>query len=211
MNSKILHSLNWRYACKKFDQNKKIKNEDLETILESLRLTPSSYGLQPWKFIIVEDSKIREELVGASWGQKQVAEASHLLVLCAPKLVDEKHVDAFMHSTVTARGQDIAEVSGFKDMLVKNIVGKDETWQYSWAKNQVYIALGQLLLTCALLNIDSCPMEGFKPKEYNRILGLDERGLNAMVVCPIGYRSEEDKYTKLAKSRFELKDLIIKI
>lgn len=210
MMNKIIEDLNWRYACKEFDSNKKISDEDLDTILESLRLTPSSFGLQPWKFVIVENTELRTQLVDASWNQKQVSEASHLIVLCAPTLLDEDFVTDYIADTAKTRGQSIDELEGFKKMLMM-IPNKDAAGQMTWSKNQIYIALGNLMTTCASLRIDTCPMEGFQPAKYNEILGLDKLDLTAVLVCPIGYRSESDKYASLKKVRYSKEDLVIKL
>lgn len=211
MNTKIIEALNWRYACKQFDNSKKISDENFQTILESMRLTPSSYGIQPWKFVIVENPELREQLVDASWKQRQVADASHLIVICAPKVVDEAFIDSYMESTAKIRGQEVSELAGFKDMLMKGIVTKDSEWQHKWAKNQAYIALGQLMMTCAMMNIDACPMEGFQPSKYDEILNLADQGLTSMVVCPVGYRDEGDKYINITKSRFDLDQVVVKL
>jgi nitroreductase len=208
--NKIIEDLNWRYACKEFDSTKKISDGDLDVLLESLRLTPSSYGLQPWKFVVVENPKLREELVGASWGQKQVQDASHLIVLCAPTVLDEKFVTDYVVDTAKTRGQEVSELDGFKKMMMM-IPNKSPEAQSIWSKNQSYIALGNLMTVCANMRIDSCPMEGFKPSEYDRILGLTEMGLTSVLVCPVGYRSEADKYSGLAKVRYTREELTIKI
>lgn len=210
MMSDIVESLQWRYACKKFDENKKISQEDINHLLEALRLTPSSYGLQPWKFILVENPELREKLVGASWNQKQVSEASHLIVFAAPKKIDEDHIDEYIESIAKTRGQDVSDLAGLRKMMM-NIAFWEPEAQYQWAKNQSYIALGTLMTVCAHMRIDACPMEGFKPAEYDKILGLEEMGLTSLVVCPVGYRAEEDKYRKLAKVRHPIEELVIKI
>ncbi len=207
---KIIESLNWRYACKKFDATKKITDEDFNTLLDVLRMTASSYGLQPWKFVVVSNKELREKLVPASWNQAQVMDASHLIVLCAPSKLDEKFVDDYLIDTAKTRNQDVSELAGFKKMLM-SIPGKAPADQYIWSKNQVYIALGNLMTACAEMRIDSCPMEGFKPKEYDEILGLTEMGLSSMVVCPVGYRHAEDKYSDLPKVRYPLEDLVINL
>ena len=208
--SKIVEDFKWRYACKKFDPAKKISKADLDSLLEVLRLTASSYGLQPWKFLVVENQQIRQQLMDSSWGQKQVVEAGHLLVLCSPKKIDEAYIDRYINDTAKARGQEPSELSGFKKMLM-SIAAKDEAAQYQWAKNQVYIALGSLLSACAQMRIDSCPMEGFMAKDYDKILGLDDKGLTSMVVCPIGYRHTDDKYSSMEKIRFPLDELVVRI
>ncbi|MBT4791020.1 MAG: NAD(P)H-dependent oxidoreductase [Halobacteriovoraceae bacterium] len=207
---KIIEDLNWRYACKQFDPNKQISENQLNTLLEALRLTPSSYGLQPWKFVVVENKDLREKLVTASWNQKQVRDASHLIVMCAPKTLDESFIDNYVSDTAKTRGQEPSDLAGFKKMLMM-IPNKSVEGQAAWSKNQIYIALGNLMTTCAQMRIDTCPMEGFKPKEYDEILGLNELGLTSVLVCPVGYRSDEDKYSGLSKVRYAKDDLTIRI
>lgn len=206
----IIEDLNWRYACKVFDPNKKISSEDLNTIKEALRLTPSSYGIQPWKFVMVEDTALREQLVAASWNQSQVKDASHLIVMCAPAKVDEAFIDSYIADTAQTRGQNPDDLAGFKKMIM-SVANWDEPKQQAWAKNQIYIALGNLMTVCAQMKIDCCPMEGFQPKKYDEILDLTGRGLRSVVVAPVGYRADSDKYSQLKKVRFPLDQLFIKI
>lgn len=197
----VVEDLNWRYACKKFDPTKKLTDEQFNTIKEALRLTPSSFGLQPWNFVIVEDPKKREELVAASWNQNQVKDASHMIVMCAPTVIDEAFLDRFVAQTAKARGQQVEELEGFKKMIMM-VANWDAARQQAWAKNQIYIALGNLMTVCAAMRVDCCPMEGFKAAEYDKILGLTEMGLTSIVLAPVGYRAEDDKYAKLSKVRF---------
>ena len=204
--STIVENLNWRYACKKFDPEKKLTDDQVNTLLDVLRLTPSSYGLQPWKFVIVENKDLREKLVGASWNQKQVAEASHLIVLCSPKKIDEAFIDSYLKDQANTRGQDIESLAGFKKMLM-SIANKSPEDQYKWAKNQVYIALGSLMTACAELRIDSCPMEGFSPEDVDQILGL-EANEHSCVLLTVGYRAADDQ--PKPKVRFPLDTLIVK-
>ncbi len=208
--SKIIESLNWRYACKQFDPEKKISENDFNTILESLRLTASSYGIQPWKFVVVKNPELRAQLVGASWNQAQVKDASHLIVMCAPKNIDEKLIDAYLADIVKTRNQEVSELEGFKKMLM-SIPAKAEDWKKAWAKNQIYIALGNLLTVCAEMKIDTCPMEGFQPSKYDEILNLEKFGLTSVVVCPVGYRHADDKYQNITKVRFPLEEIIVEI
>jgi len=208
--NKIIEDLNWRYACKKFDASKKISDKDFEIILESLRLTASSFGLQPWKFVVVKNVELREKLVAASWNQQQVKDASHLIVLCAPSYLDEKFVTDYVEDTAKTKNVDVSELAGFQKMLMM-IPNKKIEDQMIWSKNQIYIALGNLLNTCAQLRIDSCPMEGFKPSEYDQILGLGEFGLKSVLVCPVGYRDSADKYITQPKVRYPLNQLVIEI
>ncbi|MCT4641348.1 MAG: NAD(P)H-dependent oxidoreductase [Bacteriovoracaceae bacterium] len=203
----IIDDLKWRYAVKEFDPKKKVSKEDLNTILESLRLTASSYGMQPWEFVVVNNEELKEQLVAASYNQRQVKDASDLIVLCAKKNIDEDFVDLYIQDTANKRNQSIESLAGFKKML-GYVTSKEDSQKKAWAKNQIYIALGNLLTTCAVMKIDSCPMEGFSPSKYNEILGLDKIDLIPVLVCPIGYRLESDKYSSLPKVRFKAEQVI---
>jgi nitroreductase/dihydropteridine reductase len=209
--SNIIEALNWRYATKEFDPSKKISDADLNTLVESLRLSPSSFGLQPWKFVLVEDKEKREALLPKSWNQKQVVDASHLFVLCRYEKFTDEDVDRFIKDTATKRSQDIAEVEGYAKMIKGFVGGQDEATHIQWMNLQVYIALGFLMETAALMNIDACPMEGFSKPDYDEILDLPSKGLRSTVVCPVGYRADSDKYATLAKIRYDQNDVILKI
>ena len=205
----IVDSLKWRYACKEFDQDKKITDSDFDKISEALVLTASSYGIQPWEFVIVKNKNLREQLVSASWSQAQVKDASHLIVMCRPEKIDEALMDAYIQNISNVRGTELAELEGFKKMIM-SVVKKSEDWKKSWAINQIYIAMGNLLTVCAEMKIDSCPMEGFLASKYDEILGLSDMGLKSVLVCPVGYRSSNDKYADLVKVRHP-KDKLVKI
>ncbi len=198
---KILEDLNWRYATKKYDSTKKVSEEDLEVIKESLRLVPTSYGLQTLKFLMIEDQEIREKLVPASFGQQQVQDASHLFVLCAYKDVTDKHVDDYAQNIATTRGQTLEDVAGYANYMKQTIGNLSPEHKLIWTSKQLYIALGQLLTTCAALRIDATPMEGFSPATYDEILELEDKNLTAVLVCPIGYRHEDDANQHVAKVR----------
>ncbi len=206
----LIDALNWRYATKKFDSEKKINEKDFEELLEALRLSPSSFGIQPWKFLIVENKKLREELKGAAWGQSQIVDASHLIVLCSIRDMDESHADYFINQTAKIRGIKPEELEGFREMLLNSINGKSKLSLEEWNAKQVYLALGVLLISCAIKRIDACPMEGFDSKEFDRILGLGEKGLHTEVVCTLGYRDKDDKYSLLNKVRFD-KDRVFEV
>lgn len=207
MSHQLIEDLKWRYACKKFDPSKKLTEEQLNDLLDSLRLTASSYGIQPWKFVVVKNDKLREELVDASYKQGQVADASDLLVLCRPSELDAKIIDNYIDDISTTRGSKKEDLEGFRNMMLK-VVEKDGSEKIAWAKNQIYIALGTLLTACAAMKIDSCPMEGFSPKKYGEILGLEKLGLTAVVVCPVGYRAEDDKYIDIKKVRYSREEVV---
>ena len=209
--SNIIEALNWRYATKQFDSSKKISDEDLNTLVESLRLSPSSFGLQPWKFVLVEDKEKREALLSKSWNQRQVVDASHLFVLCRYEKFTDVDVDRFIKDTAIKRGQQLEEIEGYANMIKGFLSRQNETDNIQWMNLQVYIALGFLMETAALLNIDACPMEGFSNKDYDEILDLASKGLKSTVVCPVGYRSDTDKYADLQKIRYDQSDVLVKI
>jgi nitroreductase / dihydropteridine reductase len=188
----ILDALNWRYATKKFDSSKKISTKDLETLKEVLRLTPSSYGLQPWKFLIIENQALRQQLREKSWGQSQVTDASHLIVFCSYLDLKEEHIDNHIANTSITRNQDIANLAGYGNFVKKTLSNLSPNDISTWSSKQLYIALGQLMLACAEMKIDATPMEGFEPAGYDEILGLKAKNLHATLVCPIGYRHVED-------------------
>ena len=191
---KLLEQLQWRYAVKKFDSSKKISDADWKALEQSLVLTPSSFGLQPWKFFVVENEATRQELLGHSWGQKQVIDASHLVVLAIKKDVAEGDVDHYVARMAEVQQTPIENLAKFGDVVKGFLKNPPFPFEVNdWSTRQVYIALGFLMLSAAMLDIDTCPMEGFIPSEYDRILGLPEKGYSAVVVCPLGYRSSEDK------------------
>jgi len=205
----ILDSLNWRYAVKQFDATKKIPESDLSTLLEALRLSPSSYGLQPWKFIVIENMDLREKLKPHSWNQSQITDCSHLVVMCRINAIDEAHIDKYIALAAEAKGVEIEDLEGYKNLMVGNLLGRERPcYLRNWANKQVYLALGNLLTSAAVMDIDACPIEGFSADEYNEILELNEKGLSAAVVCALGYRSEGDKYATMPKVRFEKDDVI---
>ncbi len=212
MNETLLQALNWRYATKEFNSAKRITDADWATLEEALRLTPSSFGLQPWKFIVVKDAEIREQLLPHSWNQRQVVDCSHLLVMAAKTSLSEAEIDAYLQDTADTRAIPVETLSGFRDMMTGFITDSmSDSEQENWAKLQCYIALGNIMTAASMLKIDCCPMEGFVPKEYDRILGLTELGLTAALVCPFGYRSDDDKYAELAKVRYPREKLFLDI
>lgn len=210
MNSKIIEALNWRYATKQFDTSKKINESDLDELLEVLRLTPSSFGLQPWKFIVVENKELRNKILPNAWNQTQITDASHLIVLCAKTDVSEEYIAEFIKETAKTRNIPVDSIKGYQDMMVGFRKGLSKEQISEWTKKQAYIALGMLLQSAAMKKIDSCPMEGFNPKAVNEILNLDKEGLTSVVLCPLGYRSENDKTAHYKKVRFSKEKIIEK-
>ena len=204
----LIDQLQWRYATKKFDVSKTIQNKVWSAIASSLVLTPSSFGLQPWHFVAIRDQKIKEELLAHSWGQAQVTDCSHFVVLTAKTSMTEAEIDSFLARTIEIRGGKIDQLNPYRDMMVGFTKNMDEAAKLQWAKLQTYIALGQLMTTAALLGVDACPMEGIAPTEYDRILGLEKKGLTTSVACALGYRCSEDKYANAPKVRFDESDIL---
>ena len=202
-SQQLLERLNWRYATKQFDPNRKISAQDWAVLEEALRLSPSSGGLQPWKFIVVTDPAMRAKLLPASYGQAQITAASHLVVFTAKKNFSEADVDAFIHHTAATRGVPVEALAQYRGILVGGIVqAMDEPARNAWARNQAYIALGNLLTSSAMLGIDACPMEGFDRAQYDEILGLNAQGYASAVIATLGYRAASDQYAAATKVRF---------
>ncbi len=202
-SDKLLEAQKWRYATKKFDANKKLDENTWQAIEDSLVLTPSSYGLQPWKFLIVQNQDMRKELMSASWKQAQVVDCSHMIVFVVKEKLDEAHIDANLKAIVETRGVEASSLEGLKKMMMGDLVnGARSQVITEWAARQAYIALGNLMTTCAVLGVDACPMEGIDPKKYDQVLGLVDSGWKTVVACPIGYRASDDKYSTMKKVRF---------
>ena len=205
--SNYIENLNWRYATKKFDTSKKLTDEQLEKLKEVIKLTASSYGLQPYKFFIIEDKETRKKLREAAWDQPQVTDASQLIVFANMTDFDESLVDDYIQNVVETRGMDKADLKDYAEMMKSTLMPLSKEQKGFWAAKQAYIALGNLLSAAAEYKIDACPMEGFEPEKFNEILGLKSQNLNAAVIATVGYRSEEDKtqhYKKVRKTKNEL-------
>lgn len=205
--STFLENQNWRYATKKFDVSKKITADDLAFLKEAIRLSTSSYGLQPYKVFIVENPELRAKLIAASYGQAQVADASHLLVFANELNFGEVGINQLAATICKTRELPLEAIQGYVDFMKDSITGLPEETRNIWTAKQTYLALGNLLNAAAELHIDVTPMEGFVPVQVNEILGLDKLGLNACLLAPIGYRHAEDDtqhYKKVRKSNDEL-------
>ena len=203
--------MSWRYAVKKFDPTKKVSPENINTLLEAMQLSPSSFGLQGWKIVIVEDSEKRKELVPHSWNQQQVIDASHLFVLCRTHEMSEEQIVEHGNDTMKARSVEWEDIEGYVNLVKSYTENMEPHAVEIWLSKQLYIMLGYLMATCSIMKIDSCPMEGFNPKEYDRILDLEAKGLNSVLVVPVGYRAEEDIYASYKKVRRSLEDIVLKI
>ena len=201
-HAQIKEALDWRYATKKFDATKKISAKDWETLQQSLHLAPSSYGIQPWKFLVIENPEIREKLKPVSWGQSQVTDASHFVVFLYKPEIDTAFVQKYLDRIVEVRQIPAEALDGLKTMLIENLVKAPEEKIRIWSQRQAYIAMGFLLQTAAMLKIDSTPMEGFDPTAYDKILGLEGSGWKSVASVALGYRHPEDTFQNLKKVRF---------
>jgi nitroreductase len=205
----LIGQLNWRYATKQFDTQRKISAADWETLETALNLSPSSAGLQPWKFLVIDDPAMRAKLQSASYSQAQIVDASHLVVFTARTDMTESDVDRLIDRTAKVRSIPVESLAPYRGMIVGGIVNaQEQPARAAWAARQAYIALGTLLASAALLGIDACPMEGIDPAQYNEILGLTAAGYTALCVATLGYRSATDAYAALPKVRFDRNEVI---
>lgn len=207
MKGEIIDNLNLRYAVKIFDKTLTISEKDWSIIEDALILTPSSFGLEPWKFLVITNKELKKELKNFSFNQTQIEDCSHLLVLCAKKYIDNEYIKKCMQNIAKVRNVDISTLNKYKEVISSSIMQKEDHLNYT--TNQTFIALGNILTVAAMLKIDSCPIGGFISEEYDRILKIPD-GFTSSVVCTFGYRNKDDKYAKLAKVRQSKKELIIK-
>lgn len=203
----FLENQNWRYATKKFDATKKITTEDLDILKEAIRLSSSSYGLQPYKVILVENPELRAKIQPSAWGQSQIVEASHVIVFANEINFGTTEIDNYIKNASETRAIPAESLKGYADFMKANITALSEDTRNDWTAKQTYLALGNLLNAAAELKIDVTPMEGFVPAEVNEILGLEALGLNATLIATLGYRHEDDAtqyYKKVRKSNEDL-------
>lgn len=205
----IIQQLKSRYATKKFDPSKKIPDDIWHALEQSLILAPSSFGLQPWKFFVVRNPDLRQQLLPHAWDQSQIVEASHLVVLAIKTNINAGDVAPYIDRIAEVRNMPKGQLEGLENMIKGYLKEPPYPLQPdSWSAKQVYIALGFFLYSAALLGVDACPMEGFVPAKFDEILGLPEQGYAATVLCAAGYRAEDDKYADLAKVRYETEDVV---
>jgi nitroreductase len=205
----LLDALQWRYATKVFDATKKIPADLWAALEQTLVLTPTSYGLQPYKFLVVQDAATRAALLPHSWGQKQVVDCSHFVVFLARTEMKEADVDKLIKRTLELRKLPAGALDAYRGMMLSDVVnGPRGKVAHEWAARQCYIALGNLMTAAAILGVDACPMEGLVPAEYDKILKLEGSGYKTVVACPLGYRAAGDKYATLPKIRYETAELV---
>jgi nitroreductase len=208
----VSEALRWRYATKKFDAARKIPAPTWAALEEALVLAPSSFGLQPWKFVVVQDAAARQKLSAAAWGQTQPVECSHFVVFAARKGLDAGDIERFLARTAEVRGVSVESLKGYGGVISGFAErGRKEGFLDAWCAKQAYIALGQLMACAALLGVDACPMEGIDPAKFDEILGLPAKGYGALCACAVGYRAGDDKHASLAKVRFKSQDVIMRV
>lgn len=206
-----LENLKWRYATKKFDADKKLSDDQLNALMEAIRLSASSFGLQPYSVLVVEDPEIRAQLRKAAWDQAQLTDASHIIVFANNINFGDTEIDKYLDNVAATRNMNRPDLEGYGDFMKSKIGAQPEDQRAVWTSQQAYIALGNLLSAAATLKIDTCPMEGFDREVFDRILGLNEKGLSTAVIAAVGFRSEDDDtrlYPKVRKSKEELFTII---
>ena len=207
----LIEKLNWRYATKKFDDTKKLSAEQLDTLLSATQLAASSMGLQPYRILVIEDAATREKLREAGYGQQQFTQASQVIVFAAETKLDEAYGKKYIDLIAETREIGREHLAAFEQAVLNTVNSLSEDQKIVWSHKQAYIALGFLLAAAAQLNIDACPMEGFLAGKFDEILGLQEKGLTTSVVATIGFRAEDDTFSKLAKVRKPKEELFIHV
>ena len=207
-HDEVLDQLRWRYAVKKFDTSRKIPADAWAKLEEALILSPSSYGLQPWKFFVVNDPGTREKLLPHSWGQRQIVDASHLVVFAVKADVGRADVERLIARSAEVRGMNPGVLDTYKNMMIGSLTRPTPEHVREWMSRQVFIAHGVFLATAAMMGIDACPMEGFIAEKYDEILGLPAKGYRAVVLATAGYRAADDANATLAKVRFRKSEII---
>jgi nitroreductase/dihydropteridine reductase len=204
-------AMSWRYATKKFDPDRVVSEPVIEALLETGNLAATSYGLQPFQFVVIQNQELQDKLVASSYGQRQVADASHVIVIATRTDVDADYISEYIAMVEERRGLAAGTMEEYKNIMIGTMGSMSEAHLSEWAAKQAYLVLGTLLAACAVLEIDSCPMEGFVAEEYDDLLGLKDRYLHAAVVLPIGYRSSEDVAQHQAKVRRRMEEMVVRM
>jgi nitroreductase len=204
----LVSALRFRYATKKFDPARKLDSASWDALCQSLVLAPSSFGLQPWRFLVVSNPAIRASLREVSWNQPQITEADRLVVITARTDLTAADIDAWMSCLAESQGKAPEDLAPYRGMIDGFVGALDTAARENWNIRQCYIALGQLMTSAAVMGIDTCPLEGIDKAAYNRILGLENSGYATAMACAIGYRAADDAYATAPKARFEIRELI---
>lgn len=208
---RVIEQLKWRYATKKFDANKVLTNDKLNILKEAFNLTALSYGLQSLKLVIVKDKEKRNALVDVSFGQLQVVDASHLLIICVQDQVDNDDINAHFENIKQVRNTPEQILEPFRNQMLTTLENMPDEKKANWIVNQAYITLGNLMTVCAIEQIDSCPMEGFVSEAYDELLNLNSLGLKSVLLLPVGYRAEDDMFADFKKVRKPMSETIIEL
>ena len=209
---KVQDAFLWRAAIKEYNKEAVLISSEVETLLEAVRMSPSSYGLQPYKVLVVENKEIREKLKTASFGQTQVTDASHFVVFVARTDENEKDVALYIENIAKVRGLKKEDLAGYEGMMNGALSHMTAVGaKTAWASKQAYLGLGVLLTTAALMEIDASPMEGFDVAAYDEILGLAKDGYTTAVICALGKRVDAEDYSKLSKVRKSQEDFIVTV
>lgn len=206
----ILAALNWRYAVNKFS-DEKVSESELKDLLNAVRLSASSYGLQPYSIIVVESESVREQLLPFSYGQDKIVQSSHLVVFAAQTQIGDATVDRYIDKYAKIAKEPPSKFINFSNHIKSALAAKTPEQRQGWAHQQAYIALGNLLTCAALMEIDSCPMTGIDTAGYDAVLGLTKKGLTTSVICPIGRRHSEDIQAHRPKVRFDYDEIVMEI
>lgn len=204
-------AMRWRYATKKFDPDKTVDEAMVTQLLEATNLSATSYGLQPFKFVVVKNKQLQEQLVTSSYGQRQVADASHVIVIAARTDVDAEYIREYLAMVESERGLEPGTMEEYRSIMTGTVTGMTFEEMQQWTAKQAYLALGTILAACAMLKIDACPMEGFVSGEYNEILGLSKQNLDAVIVVPIGFRAQDDINQTNKKVRRPLAEMVVRL
>ncbi|MBM1107313.1 NAD(P)H-dependent oxidoreductase [Aurantibacter crassamenti] len=207
----IIEHMKWRYAVKKFDSDRILSKEKIDKLKEAFNLTATSYGLQPISLLIVKNKELQNELMTYSYHQPQVVQASHILVFCIKDTVDANYISKYFEQIKKVREVSDEILEPFKNDLLDSFSKKDIEQIKKWSTNQAYLAMGNLLTVCAVERIDSCPMEGFQPEAYDKLLNLKEEGLTSVLAMPIGYRADDDIFAGFKKVRKDMAESVIEI
>lgn len=208
----LSEQLKWRYATKRFDSTRKIPDATWKALEESLVLTPSSFGLQPWRFVVIIDQATKEKLVPLSWKQTQPADCSHFVVFAARERMTEDDIDRHLRRTAEVRGVPVDSLAVYRKMMIGTLVSPPAHFNIRhWAALQTYIALGNFMTAAAMIGVDTCPMEGIEPSKYDELFGLPREGYTTIVACAAGYRASDDKNAILPKVRFPVEEVIRRV
>ena len=206
-----LESLNWRYATKKFDANRTLTDVQVDQLLEAGNLAASSYGLQPYKLLVIKNQDLQDQLVAHSYNQRQVADASHVIVIAARTDVNADYISAYSDRVEKTRGLDAGTMDASKDVMLGTIGKLSPEDLFQWSAKQTYIVLGTMMAAAAQMEIDTCPMEGFVPAKYDELLDLKSKNLRSVLVLPVGYRAEDDATQHQKKVRLPLDEIVVQV